>query len=98
MYYNLLVKGSYALIRPACDGLSDVEFEAGIRMIMQASSKLPLHLSIAERDLEECFTSEEFHELCNMEDIEVIKTPQRRESFVSTEKYNRGPYSKYTRG
>ena len=98
MMYNLLVKkDSYvATVRPAAEGLSDLEFEHGVRIRSQCNSSFVLERmiltdddDIALIDPEEWFT--------------VILSDQEREGQKttrvvqerSTETFHRGPYARH---
>ena len=106
MYYNLIVmvnKGGihnhslFGIIRPAADGLSDLEFQLGARIRAQASAKIPLEAMVWDDEtFIELLENEEWVHLIKEEDEGLGELPSTRrlERRAHPETYNRGPYAR----
>lgn len=96
MYYNLLVLNNIGCIRAADKGLSDIEWSVGVRMRSQCNNRYVL-TKIMEELVE--MDEEEFGRLINeLKDSDEEPTVRRVKRSMNPETYDRGPYSKYTRG
>ena len=102
MFYNLIVLNNMITVRDASDGLSDLEFNLGARIEAQCSSLYTTQRMAETDDNREFLDNESFKEYVSslMDSDDVPHSMRSRSSmrFVSTEKIDRGPYSRYTRG
>ena len=101
MYYNLIVnmKDKKAVIRPALEGVTDLEFEIGCRLRAQTTSQYILEQMLqddANNDIMEwdLYTQEEWNHTLTDEPAQPSHNLARRQQPRSTEMYNRGPYAR----
>ena len=105
MFYNLLFNKTLPHLHPilpAYKGLNDLAFEQGWRIQAVLSNKGTLENIALNTTEDQVLDEEHFNELLHqMMDDEHYDSHHMRSTYPSKlqpETYNRGPYSKYTRG
>ena len=91
MMYNLLMMKNFLVIKPACDGLNNSEFDMGARIRATSNNKWSLETMVNGN--EEIIDIEEWRMLINGDTMCHARSSVSKPVF--TEKYDRGPYSKY---
>ena len=94
MFYNLIVLKNIATIRPASDGLSDLEFQLGARIRCQCNSKLSLFSMAYDTEDLELLEDNEFKEQLVDPEEQEHQGLKRRSIDSCPETYNRGPYAR----
>jgi hypothetical protein len=91
MMYGLFVLNNTAVIRDACDGVTDAELETGVRLRAYAPMKSILESMASVNHL--VLLKQGF----NTEDDGDYEAPvaHKVQRFVINEVFNRGPYSPY---